>query len=228
MTAAGFGDVLAAGDRHQRSLRQVRHGLAVLAGALEVAGVDGCRGQLAGLRGVRSAPGPPHAAGLDPVGVGGCVAHGLERVAPGGEVLRPVGDEFQLARLDLGAVLLALQVAQSGHQLVGGAVEALGLGVEHVDEAPQQALAFVAELRAVGTDALCEDAEGFAHRVERVVGVPDVPGVELVALGRRAVERGVLAGCRCCGMFVRFDLFDDVHDDLPIFELHRPGACAPR
>ena len=56
--------------------------------------------------------GPPHAAGLDPVGVGGCVAHGLERVAPGGEVLRPVGDQLQLAGLDLGAVLFALEVAQ--------------------------------------------------------------------------------------------------------------------
>ena len=71
-------------------------------------------------------------------------AHGLEGVAPVAEVLRPVRHKLQLAGLDLGAVLLALEVAQAGHQLVGGAVEALGLGVEHVDEAPQQALAFVA------------------------------------------------------------------------------------
>ena len=40
MTAAGFAIVLAAGDRDEGALRQVRHGLAVLAGALEVAGVD--------------------------------------------------------------------------------------------------------------------------------------------------------------------------------------------
>ena len=102
----------------------------------------------------------------------------------GGEVLRTVGDELQLAGLDLGAVLLALEVAQAGHQLVGGAVEALGLGVDHVDEAPEQALALVAELRAVRADALGEDAEGFVHRVDGVVGIPDVAGVELVALGR--------------------------------------------
>ena len=83
---------------------------------------------------------PPHAAGLDPVGVGGCVAHGLEGVAP--VALRPAS-RAPARGLDLGAVLFALEVAQAGHQLVGGAVEALGLGVEHVDEAPQQALAFV-------------------------------------------------------------------------------------
>ena len=105
------------------------------------------------------------------------------------------------------------------------AVEALGLGVEHVDEAPQQALAFVGELRAVRADALGEDAEGLAHRLDGIVGVPDVPGVELVALGRRAVERCVLAGCCCCGMFVGFDLFDDGHDDLPILSCTVRSVC---
>ena len=114
---------------------------------------------------------------------------------------------------------------RSGHQLVGGAVEALGLGVEHVDEAPEQALAFVGELRAVRADALGEDAEGLAHRLDGIVGVPDVPGVELVALGRRAVERCVLAGCCCCGMFVGFDLFDDGHDDLPILSCTVRSVC---
>ena len=114
---------------------------------------------------------------------------------------------------------------RSGHQLVGGTVEALGLGVEHVDEAPEQALAFVGELRAVRADALGEDAEGLAHRLDGIVGVPDVPGVELVALGRRAVERCVLAGCCCCGMFVGFDLFDDGHDDLPILSCTVRSVC---
>ncbi len=80
----------------------------------------------------------------------GGVAHCLEGVAAGGEVLRAVCDEFQLARLDLGAVLLALQVAEFRHQLVGCPVETLGLAVEHVDEAPEQALALVGELGAVG------------------------------------------------------------------------------
>ena len=174
---------------------------------------------------MRSSTRAPHAAGLDPVSVGGCVAHGLERVAPVAEVLRPVGDQLQLAGLDLGAVLFALEVLEAGHQLVGGTVEALGLGVEHVDETPEQALAFVAELRAVRSDALGEDAEGFAHRVDGVVGIPDVPAVELVALGRRAVERCVLAGCCCCGMFVGFDLFDGVHDDLPILSCTVRSVC---
>ena len=154
-----------------------------------------------------------------------CRAWSRTRRAGCGEVLRPVGHKLQLAGLDLGAVLLALEVAQAGHQLVGCAVEALGLGVEHVDEAPQQALAFVAELRAVRADALGEDAEGLAHRLDGIVGVPDVPGVELVALGRRAVERCVLAGCCCCGMFVGFDLFDDGHDDLPILSCTVRSVC---
>ena len=168
------------------------------------------------LPGVRTAPGPPGAAGLDAVGVGGLVAHPLEGVAAVGEVLRPVGDELQLAGLDLGAVLLALQVAEVRQQLVGGAVEALGLGVEHVDEAPEQALAFVGELGAVRSDALSEDAEGFEHRLDGVVGIPDVAGVELVALGGGAVEGGDLAdGCRD-GSVPGFDVLDDGHDDLPI------------
>ena len=114
---------------------------------------------------------------------------------------------------------------RSGHQLVGGPVEPLGLAVEHVDETPQQALAFVAELRAVRADALGEDAERLVHRVDGIVGIPDVAGVELVALGRRAVERCVLAGCCCCGMFVRFDGVDDGHDDLPILSCTVRSAC---
>ena len=168
--------------------------------------------------------GPPHAAGLDPVGVGGCVAHDLEGVAPAAEVLRPVGDELQLAGLDLGAVLPALQVAHLGQQPVGGAVEALGLGVEHVDEAPQEALALVGELEAVRADALGEDAEGFVHGVDGVVAVPDVAGVELVALGGSAVERRVLADCRGDGVgFALFDVVDDVHDDLLVDLIARSG-----
>ena len=53
------------------------------------------------------------------------------------------------------------------------------------------------------------------HGVDGVVAVPDVAGVELVALGRRAVERRVLADCRGDGVgFALFDVVDDVHDDL--------------
>ena len=148
ITAAGVGDVPASGDGDQGALGQVRLCLAVLAGADEVAGVDGGGGQLAGLRGVGSPARTPGAAGLGTVCVGGRVAHGLEGVAPVVQVLRPGGDQLQLAGLDLGAVLLALEVAHRRRQLVGGAVESFGLAVEHVDEAPEQALALVGELRS--------------------------------------------------------------------------------
>ena len=83
------GDVLAAGDGDQGALRQVGHGLAVLAGALEVAGVDGRRGEMPGLRDVTAAARAPDLAGLDAVGVGGGVAHPLEGVAAVGEVFAP-------------------------------------------------------------------------------------------------------------------------------------------
>ena len=123
--------------RHQGSLGQVRLGLAVLAGAHEVTGVDGGGGELAGLAGVRSAPGPPCLAGRCQVVLGYAnVAHLLEGVASRCEVLCAVGDEFELAGLDLGAVLLVLEVAEAGHEAVCRAVEALSLSVEHVDEAP--------------------------------------------------------------------------------------------
>ena len=61
--------------------------------------------------------------------LGGLVAHPVSNASRRAvEVLRAVGHQLQLAGLDLGAVLLALEVAQVGHQLVGRTVEALGLG----------------------------------------------------------------------------------------------------
>ena len=150
------------------------------------------------------------------VALGGCVAHGLEGVAAGGEVLRAVGLQLQLERLDLGAVLFALEVAQLGHELVGGAVEALGLGVEAVDEAPEQALALVGDLEPVRCDGVGEETEGFLHGAEGLVGVPDVAGVELVPLGGRAEQRRVLADGRGGGLSVRLDGVDiEGHVDLP-------------
>ena len=76
------GNVLAAGDGDESALRQVRGGLAVLAGALEVASVDGCRGQLAGLRDMAAMSGPLGGASLDTVGVSGCIPHPFEGVTP--------------------------------------------------------------------------------------------------------------------------------------------------
>ena len=62
------------------------------------------------------------------VSLGSEVAHGLEGVAAIAKVLDPVGEEFQFAGLDLGAVLLALEVFHFGRDLVDATVEALDLG----------------------------------------------------------------------------------------------------
>ena len=82
---------------------------------------------------MRSAAGPPGLAGRVQVVLGSSVAHALEGIASCGEVLHPVGDEFELSRLDLGAVLLVLEVAQVGDEAVGGAVEALCLKIHFLD-----------------------------------------------------------------------------------------------
>ena len=64
--------------------------------------------------------------------------------------------------LDLGAVLGALQLTQLRSEAIHAAVQAPHLGVEAVDEAPQQALALVGELGPCRADTLCENPEGFA------------------------------------------------------------------
>ena len=206
-------DVLAAGDGDEGTLRQVGLGLAVVAGAHEVAGVDGGGGELAGLACVGAAPGPPDAAGLGPVVVGHRVAHQLEGVAAGVEVLGAVGDEFELAGLDFGAVLLVLEVAEVGHEAISSAVESLCLSVEHVDEAPEEAFAFVGELGSDCADAVCEDLEGSVDGVDGVGFVPDVPGVGFVGLGGSGEELSVLADSRHDGLSLVCDVVD-IHDDL--------------
>ncbi len=110
------------------------------------------------------------------------------------EVLRPVGDEFELAGLDLAAVLRAGEFLHLGRDAVDGAVEALCLCVEHVGEAPEQGLALVGELGAVDGNAGDDDADRLVQRFERLVAVPDVAAVELSALGGGAVEGRLLAG----------------------------------
>ena len=151
---------------------------------------------MSGLRDVGAASRSPGVAGLGAVGVGHCVAHLLERIAPVAEVLRAVRHQLELAGLYLGAVLAGLEVAQVGAEAVDAAVEAPHLSVEGVHEPPEEALAFVGHLEPVRCDALCEDAERFAHRAGGVVFVPDLAGVELVALGLRAEELRVLANRR--------------------------------
>ena len=160
VTAAGVGDVLAPGDGDQGPLGQVGLGFRVLPRAHEIAGVDGGGGEMAGAAGVRSVARAPDLSGFGAVGIGGGIAHLLEGVAAAAEVARPVGEQFQLAGVDLGAVLGAFQVAHGGDEPVGGAVDPPHLGVEHVDEPPEQALALVGELGAVGSDVFGHDAEG--------------------------------------------------------------------
>ena len=130
----------------------------------------------------------PDVAGLSAVGVGGEVAHLLEGVAPVAEVAGAVGEQLQLPCLHLGAVLCGLEVFHLGHDPVDGAVEPLHLRVQHVDEAPQQALALVGHLCAVDGDAVHDDADGLAEGVDGVVLVPDLAAVELAALRRCAEE----------------------------------------
>ena len=165
---------------------------------------------MSGLRDVGAASRSPGVAGLGAVGVGHCVAHLLEGVAPVAEVLRAVGDQLELAGLYLGAVLAGLKVAQLRAEAVDAAVEAPDLGVEGVHEAPEQALAFVGHLEPVRSHPFCEDAERFAHRAGGVVFVPDFAGVELTALGCRAVELRILANGRRNGLCLCVDIVHDV------------------
>ncbi len=187
------GGVPAAGDGDQGAARQVGAGLAVLACAAEVAGVDGGGGQLSGLAGMAASPRAPDLAGGGAVLLGHRIAHPLEGVVPVAEVLRALGDAFQFMGVDFGAVLGAFEVAHLRDEPVDGAVEAADLGVEGIDDAPEQALAFVGELEAVGGGALGEDAEGGARRLDGLVAVPDLSGVVLAVLGGSAKELRVLA-----------------------------------
>ena len=69
-----------------------------------------------------------------------------------------------------------------------------------------RALALVGHLCAVDGDAVHDDADGLAERLDGVVLVPDLAAVELAALGRCAEGGNVLADdwrlrkrlrCRC-------------------------------
>ena len=72
----------------------MRGGLAVLASAEVVAGVDSGGREFAGLAAVRPVARAPGIAGLGTVSFAGEAAHGLEGVAPVAEVLDPVGEKF--------------------------------------------------------------------------------------------------------------------------------------
>ena len=120
----------------------------------------------------------------------------LEGIAAVAEVLDPVGQEFQFARLDLGTVLFLAEVFHLGRDLVDTAVEALDLGVQRIHEAPEQALAFVGELRAVRCDGTGQNVDGFLDTGESLVLVPDLTVVELVG-ARGCAEQGGLFASHC-------------------------------
>ena len=147
---------------------------------------------------MRSVARAPGVAGLGAVSLGGEVAHGLEGIAAVAEVLDPVGQEFQFARLDLGAVLFLAEVFHLGRDLVDAAVEALDLGVQRIHEAPEQALAFVGELRAVRCDGAGQDVDRFLDPGKRLFLVPDLAIVELVGARGRAEQCGLFASH--CGL----------------------------
>ena len=108
------------------------------------------------------------------ISLGGEVAHGLEGIAAITKVLDPVGQEFQFPRLDLGAVLFLAEVFHLGRDLVDTAVEALDLGVQRIDEAPEQALPFVGELRAVRCDGAGQDVDRFLDPGKGLFLVPNL------------------------------------------------------
>ena len=105
---------------------------------------------------------------------------------------------FQFARLDLGAVLFLAEVFHPGRDLVDAAVEALDLGVQCIDKAPEQALAFVGELGAVRCDGAGQDVDGFLDPGKRLVLVPDLSIVELIRARGRAEQGGLFASH--CGL----------------------------
>ena len=72
------------------------------------------------------------------------------------------------------------EVFHLGRDLVDAAVEALDLGVQCIDEAPEQALAFVGELRAVRCDRAGQNVDRFLDPGKRLVFVPDLAVVELI------------------------------------------------
>ena len=127
------------------------------------------------------------------VGVGGEVAELLEGVASVSEVVRALGDAFEFPGLDLGSVLGASEFAHLGGEPVDGAVEALDLCVEGVDEAPEEALALVGELGSVGRDGLDQGVEGLLDAGDGLVLAPDGSVVGFVGTGGGAVEPGEFA-----------------------------------
>ena len=130
-------DVLAAGDGDQGALGQVRTGLAVLAGAAEVAGVDRGGGEPSGPAGVRSLARAPDVAGLDAVGVGGEVAHRLECVAAVAEVPGALGEALSASMAFTSVPSWARSRSRISSTILSAVrFDAARLRVQHIDEPP--------------------------------------------------------------------------------------------
>ena len=183
-------------------------------GAQVVAGVDGGGGEFAGLAAVRSITRAPGVAGLSAVSLGGEIAHGLEGIAPITKVSDSVCDEFQFQRLDLGAVLFLAQVFHLGRDLVYAAVEPLDLGVQCIDEAPEQALTFVGELRTILGDGAGQDVDHFFDPGKCFFLVPNLAIIELVRIRCSAEQGGLVASH--CGLWGRVGADKVLHESLPL------------
>ena len=86
-----------------------------------------------------------------------------------------------------------MEVFHLGRDPVDAAVEALDLGVQCINEAPEQALAFVGELRAVRCNRTGQNVDGFFDPGKGFVLVPNPAVVELISTGGRAEQGGLLA-----------------------------------
>ena len=127
--------------------------------------------------------------------------------------MRAVGLEFEFSGSDLGAVLLALEFTDTGDEFVGGAVEPLCLGVQGVDEAPQEVSSLIRKLRSVGC-CFRECAEGLDDGGGRLALVPHGAVVELIRPGRGAEQGGLLAYHGGEGFVLRFVFAVLVHVHL--------------
>ncbi len=110
---------------------------------------------------LRSRAGPPCAAGVPPVGFGGVVAEGFKAVPPVDQHLSLAEEAFELDRLDLRAVLLALAALLGFLVVVEEALNPVGCAVEYVGDAPEEIghVGFGARVRQRGSD----DLENLVH-----------------------------------------------------------------
>ena len=125
--------------------------------------------------------------------LGGGIAQLLEGVAAIAEVAGALDDSLQFPGVDLGPVLGALQVFQLRREPVDRPVQPYGLHVQSVDEAPEQGLAFVGELSAVGRDLIDEVVEDGDQAREGLVAIPDGSGIGVAFCGRASELFEVLA-----------------------------------